>query len=99
MAAVRRPAELARALLVVLRRGSRRAAEGIAGHTDETITRWLRRAAVHADTLATALVHDLHLSEVEVDEFWSFVHHKGGQPKRPAPPRRTTGAPVSAGAA
>jgi transposase-like protein len=91
------PAEVARALLVVLRRGSLLAAEELTGHKYETIGRWLRQAAAHAEALTVALVHDLHLTEVEVDEFWSFVQHKGGQPKRPAPPRmRPVG---SAGAA
>jgi hypothetical protein len=93
------PAEVARALLVVLRRGSLLAAEEVTGHKYETISRWLRRAAAHAEALTDALVHDLHLTEVEVDEFWSFVRHKGGQPNRPAPPRRRAGTPVSAGAA
>ena len=67
------PAEVARALLVVLRRGSLLAAEEVTGHKYETISRWLRRAAAHVEALTDALVHDLHLSEVEVDEFWSFV--------------------------
>ena len=89
------PAEVARALLVVLRRGSLRAAEEITGHKYETIGRWLRQAAAHAEALTDALVHDLQLTEVEVDEFWSFVHHKGGPPTRPPVPR----ARGSAGAA
>ncbi len=97
------PAEVARALLVVLRRGSLLAAEEVTGHKYETIGRWLRRAAAHAEALTAALVHDLHLTEVEVDEFWSFVHQKGALPKRPAPLRpapsrpRPMGAGVSAG--
>ncbi len=80
-------AEVAQALVVVLRRGSLLAAEEVTGHKYETIGRWLRQAAAHAEALTAALVHDLHLTEVEVDEFWSFVHHKGRLPKRPAPPR------------
>ena len=87
--------EVAQALLVVLRRGSLRAAEEITGHKYETIGRWLRQAAAHAAALTDALVHDLHLTEVEVDEFWSFVHHKGGPPTRPVGPQ----ARGSAGAA
>jgi transposase-like protein len=83
MARLKTPAaEVAQALLVVLRRGSLRAAEEVTGHTYEPIARWLRRAAAHADALTDALVHDLHLSAVEVDACWSFVRHKGGQPKR-----------------
>jgi transposase-like protein len=90
MARLKTPAaEVAQALLVVLRRGSLRAAEEVTGHKYETISRWLRRAAAHADSLTDALVHDLHLSEVEVDEFWSFVHHKGGQPPRTTAMGRT----------
>jgi hypothetical protein len=99
-------AEVARALLVVRRRGSLRAAEEITGHKYETIGGWLRRAAAHAEALSAVLVHDLHLSAVEVDEFWSFVRTKGGaaQPTTaPAPPlagsagaaARSTGRPAS----
>jgi transposase-like protein len=69
--------EIARALLVVLRRGSLRAAEEITGHKYETIGNWLRRAGAHAEDLTAVLVQDLHLSAVEVDEFWSFVRKKG----------------------
>ncbi|WP_397546027.1 hypothetical protein ABUL39_01855 [Rhodothermus marinus] len=67
------PAEVARALLIVMRRGSLSAAEEITGHKYETIGRWLRRAAEHAEAITQALVHDLQLSQLEVDAFWSFV--------------------------
>lgn len=79
------PAEVARSLLVVLRRGSLLAAEELTGHKYETIGRWLRQAAAHAEALTTALVTELHLTEVEVDEFWSFVKQKGARPTRPVP--------------
>ena len=69
--------EVARTLLVVMRRGSLRGAEDLTGHKYETIGQWLRRAGRHAEAVTAALVHDLHLSEVEVDEFWSFVRKKG----------------------
>jgi len=86
------PAEVAHALLVVLRRGSLLAAEEVTGHKYETIGRWLRQAAAHAEALTMALVTDLHLTEVEVDEFWSFVKQKGALPKRPVPvPGRGSG--------
>jgi hypothetical protein len=75
------PEEVARTLLIVMRRGSLSAAAEITGHKYETIGRWLRRAAEHAQALTQALVHDLRLSQVEVDAFpvfpsgssWSFV--------------------------
>jgi transposase-like protein len=67
------PEEIARTLLIVMRRGSLRAAEEISGHKYETIGEWMRRAGDHAEELTRVLVKDLELSEVEVDAFWSFV--------------------------
>src|SRR5438128_2202246 len=72
-------AEVAQALLVVMRRGSLRAAEEITGHKYETISAWLKRAAAHAQALTQVLASDLHLNQVEIDEFWSFVQKKRGQ--------------------
>ena len=76
------PAEIAQALLIVLRRGSLRAAEEITGHKYETIGAWLDRAGRHAEALTDDLVHDLDLDEVEADEFWSFVRTKGNRATR-----------------
>jgi len=67
------PMEVACTLLVVMRRGSLSAAEEVTGHKYETIGRWLRAAATQAEQITNALVHDLHLTVVEVDAFWSFV--------------------------
>src|SRR5437588_9001921 len=72
-------AEVAQALLIVMRRGSLRAAEEITGHKYETISVWLKRAASHAAALTQVLASDLHLSQVEIDEFWSFVQKRKGQ--------------------
>jgi len=83
--------EIARALLVVMRRGSLRAAEEITGHKYETIGEWLRRAAAHAEALTEVLVQELHLTAVEVDEFWSFVQTKKGA-LRPTTARPATSA-------
>lgn len=78
-------AEVAQALLVVMRRGSLRAAEEITGHKYETIGAWLRRASEHAEALTAILTQDLHLSTVEIDEFWSFVHKKTEPPMKLMP--------------
>jgi hypothetical protein len=76
------PQEVGRALLIVMRRGSLRAAEEITSHKYETIGRWLRLAAEHADALTEVLVHDLQLSALEVDEFWSFVRRRSATSRR-----------------
>jgi len=75
-------AEIGRALLLVMRRGSLRAAEEVTGHKYETIGRWLRLAARHAAAIEEALVRDLALSAVEIDEFWSFVKRRRSAPGR-----------------
>ena len=72
-------AEIAQALLIVMRRGSLQAAEEITGHKYETISGWLKRTAAHAEAITQALAGDLHLNQVEIDEFWSFVQKKKGQ--------------------
>ena len=51
-------------------------AEEITGHKYETISVWLKRAARHAAAITQVLASDLHLSQVEIDEFWSFVQKK-----------------------
>ncbi len=71
-----------------MRRGSLTAAEEITGHKYETIGNWLRRAGNHAEVITAILVHDLHLTVVEVDAFWSFVKKSSqlletGQARRP----------------
>jgi transposase-like protein len=71
---VRTPVEeIAKSLLVVMRRGSLSAAEEITGHKWETIRGWVLRANQQAEALTQVLVKDLELDEVEADAFWSFV--------------------------
>jgi transposase-like protein len=80
MSALKTPAaEVAQALVIVMRRGSLRAAEEITRHTYETISVWLKRAAAHAGALRQVLARDRHLSQVEIDELWSVVPKKRAQ--------------------
>src|SRR5438067_7865752 len=71
-------AEVAQALLIVMRRGSLRAAEEITGHKYETISVWRVSGGSHAAAITEVLANDMHLSQVEIDEFWSFVQKKRG---------------------
>ncbi len=68
--------EVAQALLIVMQRGSLHEAEKITGHSRQAISLWLKRAASQPQALAQVLVNDLHLRQVEIDEFWSFVQKK-----------------------
>jgi transposase-like protein len=65
--------EVARTLLILMRRGSLIAAEEISRHKWETIKTWLLRVSAHAEAMTEVLAKDLELGEVEVDAFWSFV--------------------------
>jgi transposase-like protein len=74
--------EIVRTIRIVLARGSLRAAEELTGHNYDTIAVWIKRLGAHAEAVTEILVRDLDLSEVEVDEFWSFVGKKGDAPRR-----------------
>jgi len=91
--------EIVRAILVVLRRGSLRAAEEQTGHNYETIATWIKRLADHAQAVTDVLVRDLDLSEVEIDEFWSFVGKKGENRREGGPPPLPHPSKASGGAA
>ena len=84
------PEEIGRALLIAMRRGSLRAAEEVTGHKYETISRWVQLAAQHAEALTAVLVHDLRLSTLEIDEFWSFIKRKRATSSRATHPRSAT---------
>jgi hypothetical protein len=53
------------------------AAVRIFGHGEETITRWLTRAGVHAHTLHDRTFHHLHLPHVQLDELRTRLRHQG----------------------
>jgi hypothetical protein len=94
------PPEIVRAILIVLRRGSLRAAEQQTDHNYDTIAAWIRRLGAHAEAVTSALVHDLNLTAVESDESWSFVGRKRGwAPHRSSTMLQRTTPPVNGGAA
>src|SRR6266567_1069177 len=42
----------------------------------DTVCAWLHRVACHCRTVMLYFWHDLHVSECQLDELWSFVHTK-----------------------
>lgn len=73
--------EIAYALLMVMRRGSLRGAEDATGHKYETIGKWLRLAADHAEAITASLAADVQVEQV----FWSFVLKKTHQMSKRTP--------------
>ena len=39
----------------------------------DTVRNWLRKAAQHSDAVSRMLIQELRLSQVQVDELWTFV--------------------------
>lgn len=50
-----------------------RSIERITGHHRDTIGRLLEDIAEHAENLNEFLIHDVKLSPIECDEFWTFI--------------------------
>lgn len=66
--------------MLVLRRGSLRAAEEQTGHNHQTIATWIRRIGTQAEAVTEILARDLELEAVEIAEFWSFGGKEGAVP-------------------
>ena len=50
-----------------------RATERITGVTRKTISKWLDEASEHCEEVNNYLLRDMHVTEAQLDEFWSFV--------------------------
>ena len=51
----------------------------VLGVTEETVLEWLRRAAQKAQEINAHLLRDLPVTEVQLDEMWSFIRRKHAQ--------------------
>ena len=59
-----------------------RATGRILGMSKDTICHWLDRLGSHCQGVHAYLVHDLQLTEVQLDELWTFIKKK----RRTSPP-------------
>ena len=50
--------------------------ERITKVTRKTVSTWLKAAASHVEEVSDYLLNNLHFSEIQLDEFWSFVKKK-----------------------
>jgi hypothetical protein len=62
--------------LAVIEGGGIRAAERMTGVHRDAITKWLKRAGQHAELVEEMLVKGLNVSEVQMDEMWTFILKK-----------------------
>lgn len=74
------------ALKLLGERNSLRAIERLKHHPPQTILHWLDLAGRHLAAVSNAFIHDLRLTQAQVDELWTFVKKKQEhrQPDDPA---------------
>src|SRR3989454_1233599 len=48
----------------------------VLGVTEETVLAWLKRAAHQADVINRHLLHDLPVTQAQLDEMWNFIARK-----------------------
>ena len=46
------------------------------GVTADSIRSWILRATQHVNELSAYLQQDMHLTQCQIDEFWSFIYKK-----------------------
>ena len=63
-------------LKAVIEGGGIRAAERITGVHRDAITKWLKRAGQHVEKVEEMLVKELKVSEIQMDEMWTFILKK-----------------------
>ena len=64
------------ALELLAERNSIRGASRITKSTQSAISGWLERAAEHVNEVNDYLIRNLHPSQLQLDELWSFVEKK-----------------------
>ena len=71
---VRRPRLMAvEALALLGERNSLRAVARLTHHSPNRILHWLDLAGQHAAAVSAALIRNLHLTQAQIDELWTFV--------------------------
>ena len=54
---------------------------------EDTVRRWLDRVAQHAEWVTGSLVKELQLSQVQLDELWSYIKKRSSTSNREIPKR------------
>lgn len=65
------------ALAMLAERNSIAAVARVKGVKEETVARWLEKAGQHAQEVEEYLLRDFHVSQLQLDELWTYVRNKG----------------------
>jgi len=69
--------EIVECMAMVGDRNSLAAIHRIKGIKEETVCKWLERAASHVEQFEEQIVRTQKLSRVQMDALWTYVGHKG----------------------
>lgn len=69
--------KVVRALKMIVERGGMRGAARAIGIDKDTICDWVKKASEHAKAFSEYMIHDLHMSSVEVDELGQLSKKAG----------------------
>lgn len=75
------PEKVLDALKMLAERSSARATARTLDTNEDTVLGWLARAADHARQVSDLLITRLNVTQLQVDELWSFVEKKRCKPK------------------
>jgi transposase-like protein len=64
--------EVLKVLAQLVEKGSIRGVARATGYDKNTICRWLKRAAEHCQEVNEYFLRNLHLTQVQIDEIWTF---------------------------
>jgi transposase-like protein len=70
------------ALALLAERNSARATARILGTNEDTVLEWLSKAGRHASEFNDLLITKLKVSQLQLDEMWSFVGKKRQSPRQ-----------------
>lgn len=65
-----------RALSMIAEKGTARGTARALGTNEDTVIGWVRRAGRHSAQVSDHLITKLNLSQLQLDELWSFVGKK-----------------------
>jgi transposase-like protein len=79
-------ASVLEALALLSERNSLRAVARLTHHSPNRVLHWLALAGRHSGTVGSATIRDLSLTQVQIDELWTFVKRSKPIAARRTPP-------------
>jgi transposase-like protein len=69
-------ADVLKTLMLLVEGMGLNATHRVSGFTKDAILDWIRKASKHSQEINKFFIKDMHFSQVQIDEFWSFIFKK-----------------------